>query len=77
MVLFYIVGFSLNLMLYLVLKSYLYYIYRGKIGASLHRSSRGRGIGGKPPYLMVWLVMITFPFKCIVSKKCEVCVEKG
>ncbi|KAI8565060.1 hypothetical protein RHMOL_Rhmol03G0231500 [Rhododendron molle] len=24
----------------------------GKMGASLHRSSRGRGIGGKPPYLM-------------------------
>ncbi|THG10129.1 hypothetical protein TEA_027994 [Camellia sinensis var. sinensis] len=24
---------------------------RGKMGASLHRSSRGQGIGGKPPYL--------------------------
>ena len=28
-------------------------IFRGKMGASLHRSSKGQAIGGKPPYLRV------------------------
>ncbi|XP_052192848.1 structural maintenance of chromosomes flexible hinge domain-containing protein GMI1 [Diospyros lotus] len=32
----------------------------GKIGASLHRSSRGRGIGGKPPYLMPFFGMFGY-----------------
>lgn len=28
-------------------------IFSGKMGASLHRSSKGQAIGGKPPYLRV------------------------
>jgi hypothetical protein len=28
-------------------------LFRGKIGASLHRSSKGQAIGGRPPYLRV------------------------
>ena len=28
-------------------------LFRGKMGASLHRSSKEKAVGGEPPYLMV------------------------
>ncbi|XP_011069367.1 uncharacterized protein LOC105155197 isoform X1 [Sesamum indicum] len=55
-----------------------YAIDWGKMGASLHRSARGKAIGGKPPYLMPFFGMFGYggPVatmclgrRCIVSSK--------
>lgn len=35
-------------------------LLRGKMGASLHRASKNKAIGGKPPYLMVTPLFLYF-----------------
>jgi len=37
-----------------------YLLCRRKIGASLHRQSKSKAIGGKPPYLMVFFIFVPF-----------------
>ena len=43
-------------------KHTLHNLFRGKMGSSLHRSSKEQAIGGKPPYLMVdqWNLLFCF-----------------
>lgn len=44
------------------------FIFRGKLGASLHRSSRPQGIGGKPPYLKVLFIFRSLLVSSVMLK---------
>lgn len=54
-------------MFYFHAKNVIHTPFRGKMGASLHRSLREQAIGGRPPYLMVKLNYKYLPVKVSVS----------